>query len=182
MPGGNGSLAAPSRTKTPLRKIVRVCKKKRICRKGLIDEIIFTKGVKVDCREFVELISEAVDDRLRNDVKRQFSLHAGVCSHCRGEFEVDRITKSVLHKKLPLRGVPSELQYSVLAAVRGQQSSHRKWLSAVFGEAFLNPAVALVALAMVAVGAVSLLQRNNALPISSDKNIIAQSLKNYSAA
>lgn len=136
----------------------------------------------MDCREFLELISEAVDDRLRSDVKYQFARHASICPPCRNEFEVDRITKSVVQKKVQRLDVPGEVYYSVLTAVRKHQSSHRSWLSVIFGGAFLNPAVALVALVTVAVGAVSVLQRNNAVPISNDKNIIAQSLNNYGAA
>ncbi len=62
------------------------------------------------------------------------------------------------------------------------RSTPRNWLTMIFGEAFLNPAVALVALVLIAVGAVSLLQKNNAVPLSSNRNIITQSLNNYSAA
>lgn len=136
----------------------------------------------MDCREFQELISEAVDNRLRSDVQSHFATHATLCPPCRSEFEVEQITKSVVQKNVLHRSVPGELYYSVLKSVRESSSSSRSWLSAFFGEAFLNPAVALVALLMVAVGAVSLLQKNNAIPISNDKNIIVQSLNNYSAA
>ena len=135
----------------------------------------------MDCREFLELISEAVDNRLQNDLKLQFIHHANNCLPCRNEFEVDQITKSVILTTIQRKEVPSEVYYAVLAEVKRSQSSRRSWLEVIFGEAFLNPAIALVALLMAAVGAVSLLQRDNAVPISADKNIIAQSLNNYSA-
>jgi len=147
----------------------------------LIDENISTEDVTVDCREFLELISEAVDDRLLSDLKHQFIHHASICLPCRNEYEVDQITKSIVRTTVHRREVPSELYYAVLTEVKKSQSSQRSWLEVIFGEAFLNPAVALVALIMVAVGAVSLLQRENAVPISADKNIIAQSINNYSA-
>jgi hypothetical protein len=148
----------------------------------LTDEKIYTEGVAVDCREFQELISEAVDKRLRTDIVHYFTAHAGVCPSCRSEFEIEQITKSVLYARVKRHSVPNELYTSLLPAVRGLRPSSRNWLEVLFGDAFLNPAVALVALALVAVGAVSLLQKNNALPISSNKNIIEQSLNNYSAA
>ena len=85
-------------------------------------------------------------------------------------------------RKCSGRAVPSNVYASLFSEVEKLRPSSRNWLTAIFGEAFLNPAVALVALLLVAVGAVSLLQKNNAIPISSDKNIIAQSLNNYSAA
>lgn len=147
----------------------------------MIDENIPTEDVAVDCREFLELISEAVDDRLRSDLKHQFVRHASICLPCRNEYEVDQITKSIVRKTVHRKEVPSELYYAVLTEVQKGQSSRRSWLEVIFGEAFLNPAIALVALVVVAVGAVSLLQRDNAVPISAEKNIIAQSLNNYSA-
>jgi hypothetical protein len=147
----------------------------------LIDGKKFLEGV-VDCREFQELISEAVDKRLHTTIVPHFTAHAGVCPSCRNEFEMERLTKSVLHAKVHRQNVPETVSNSVLAAVEHSRPSSRNWLTVIFGEAFLNPAVALVALLMVAVGAVSLLQKNNAIPISGSKNIITQSLNNYSAA
>ena len=136
----------------------------------------------VDCREFQELISEAVDKRLNTTIAHHFTAHAGVCPSCRNEFEMEQLTKSILHVKVQRRSVPSIVSDSMLAAVKPLRPSSRNWLTIMFGEAFLNPAVALVALLLVAVGAVSLLQKDNAIPISGSKNIITQSLNNYSAA
>jgi hypothetical protein len=136
----------------------------------------------VDCREFQELISEAVDKRLQTTIAYHFTAHAGVCPFCRNEFEMEQLTKSVLHVKVQRQSVPSIVSDSVVAVVEHLRPSSRNWLTGIFGEAFLNPAVALVALLLVAVGAVSLLQKNNAIPISNSKNIITQSLDNYSAA
>jgi len=136
----------------------------------------------VDCREFQELISEAVDKRLHTPTFRNFTAHAGVCPSCRNEFEMELLTKSVLHAKVQRQSVPNNVYKSLQSAAEKLRPSSRNWISALFGETFLNPAVALVALVLVAVGAVSLLQKNNAIPISSGKNIIAQSLNNYSAA
>jgi hypothetical protein len=136
----------------------------------------------VDCREFQELISEAVDKRLQTTIAYHFTAHAGVCPFCRNEFEMEQLTKSVLKAKVQRQCVPNFVSDSVLAAVERLHPSSRNWLTVIFGGAFLNPAVALVALLLVAVGAVSLLQKNNAIPISSSKNIITQSLNNYSAA
>ncbi len=136
----------------------------------------------MDCREFHELISEAVDKRLHTTIAHQFNDHAGVCPFCRNEFEMEQLTKSFLRTKVQRQNVPDAVSDSVLAAVEHLHPPSRNWLTIIFGEAFLNPAVALVALLLVAVGAISLLQKNNAIPIASNKNIITQSLNNYSAA
>ena len=136
----------------------------------------------MDCREFRELISEAVDDRLRGGHKQHFNDHAIVCRSCRCEYEMEQITKGVVRARIQHETTPTEIYASLLSSLRNSASSSGSWLRSIFGEAFLNPAVALVALLVVAVGAVSLLQKNNAIPISTEKNIIAQSINNYSAA
>ncbi|MGA9406224.1 MAG: hypothetical protein WBW71_03735 [Bacteroidota bacterium] len=146
------------------------------------DEKIYREGVAVDCREFHELISEAVDKRLHADIISRFTAHAGDCPSCRNEFEMEQIIKSVVRAKVQRQSAPSIVQASLFSEVEKLHPSSKSWLTAIFGGAFLNPAVALVALVLVAVGAVSLLQKNNAIPISSEKNIITQSLNNYSAA
>ena len=136
----------------------------------------------MDCREFQDLITEAVDNRLQSESKQYFAAHANACPACRNEFEMERITKDVLHERVHHRSIPNELYSSLIATVRGIRPEPKNWLEVIFGEAFLNPAVALVALLVVVVGAVSLLQKNNAMPLSANRNIIAQSINNYSAA
>ncbi|HTY12030.1 MAG TPA: hypothetical protein VMF88_13295 [Bacteroidota bacterium] len=136
----------------------------------------------VDCREFHELISEAVDKRLHAAAADSFAAHAGACRSCRNEFEMERLTKSIVHEKVRRQTVPGAVFDSVLAEVDRLRPVSRNRPGSFWGEAFLNPAVALVALLLVAVGAVSLLQKDNAIPISSNKNIISQSVNNYSAA
>ena len=136
----------------------------------------------MECKEFQELISEAVDDRLRTGNKEGFSNHAKVCPSCRTEFEMEQLTKNVVRAKLQFEATPPEVYRSVLSALRESPSPSGSWLRSLFGSSVLNPAVALVALLVVIVGAVSLLQKNNAVPISTEKNIIAQSISNYSAA
>jgi len=136
----------------------------------------------VDCKEFQESISEAVDNRLESDSKQHFSSHAKACPACRNEYEREQITKSVLSKRVQHQTVPQEVRSALLNALHDIRPASRSWFAGMFGEAFLNPAVALVAFLMFASGAVSLLQKNNAIPVSSDKNIIAQSLQYYSAA
>lgn len=136
----------------------------------------------MDCRKFQDLVTEAVDNRLRSDDQQSFAAHASACPVCRNEFEMERITKTFLHERVHHRALPNELYSSLLVAVRESRPPSRNWLEVIFGEAFLNPAVALVALLIVAVGAISLLQKNNAIPLSANRNIIAQSINNYSAA
>ena len=117
----------------------------------------------MDCREFHELISEAVDKRLHTTIAHQFNDHAGVCPFCRNEFEMEQLTELVLAHKSAAANVRRCVR---LCAGGGGASASpsTNWLTPIFGEAFLNPAVALVALLLVAVGAISLLQKNNAIP------------------
>ena len=136
----------------------------------------------MDCREFQELITEAVDRRLNTPITNHFNAHAQACPLCRNDFERERITKAVLHSKVQHQAIPSSVSTSLLAVVENLRPSARSWRTMIFGEANLNPAVALVAILFVVVGVASLLQTNNAVPLANNRNIITQSLNNYSAA
>ncbi|HTX17713.1 MAG TPA: zf-HC2 domain-containing protein [Bacteroidota bacterium] len=135
----------------------------------------------MDCQEFRELISDAVDERLGPGYRRTFADHAGSCRNCRNEFELERITKQVIRTRVRPATAPAEVYESLRSTIRRSPSNSQGWLGIIFGGEFLNPAVALVALLVIVVGAISLLQKNNAIPLSTEKNIIAQSINNYTA-
>ncbi|MFZ4622089.1 MAG: hypothetical protein ACOYNS_16125 [Bacteroidota bacterium] len=88
-----------------------------------------------------------------------------------------KATKEIVHEKLQRSSVPSDVYYSIINATLN--SSNSSWFKRLFGFQ-LNPAIAFVALAVVAVGIYSLfIPAKNGMP--EDANIIAQSMKNYQA-
>jgi Putative zinc-finger len=134
----------------------------------------------VKCNEFQEYISDGVDNRLPEDRQVGFSKHKEACHRCENEFESDRIAKAVVRQRLPRVTAPTDLHSAIMHSLNARNLNPR-WFSFLFGGAFLNPAIALVIFVMVAFGAVRLMKQQNAIPLPNDRNIIQESVQNYSA-
>lgn len=129
------------------------------------------------CNEFNECVCEIVDKRLDKERIDEALAHAKVCPHCNFELHSMKTTKNIVHSRLHHQSVPAELYYSIVnATIHANETS---WFKKLFGFQ-LNPALIIVAVAVVAVGIYSLfIPANNGM--SDDANIISQSLKNYQA-
>ncbi|MBI2427795.1 MAG: hypothetical protein HYV29_03195 [Ignavibacteriales bacterium] len=130
----------------------------------------------MNCKEFQECACEIVDKRLSDERTQELLRHANVCPHCRYELQALQTVKTVLHEKVHRKSVPAELYYTIVN--RAMSESGTSWFQKLFGIK-LNPAIAVVVLAAVLVGAYSLL-----FPVASiadESNIINQSLENYQA-
>ena len=129
------------------------------------------------CSEFKECVCEIVDQRLSDERTNELMQHAHVCPHCNFEYKSMQATKNVVHSKLQRQSVPSEVYYSIINATLN--SSNSSWFRKLFGFQ-LNPAIALVAVAVVAIGIYSLFIPSTP-GMADEANIISQSLKNYQA-
>jgi len=131
----------------------------------------------VNCNEFNECVCEIVDKRLNEERTNELLRHADVCPHCKYEFQTMQATKNIVHTKVKRQSVPADVYYSIINATLN--SGHSSWFKKLFG-VNLNPAIALVFLAVVGVGLYSVfVPQNNRMP--EEANIISQSLKNYQA-
>lgn len=70
-------------------------------------------GLPVDCKEFQERISSAVDRRLSRQEKEQFEEHSGRCPTCRQEYEDECSTKTLLRERTRMVHVPPDLQVAI---------------------------------------------------------------------
>lgn len=86
-------------------------------------------------------------------------------------------TKDVVHSKLQRQSVPSDVYYAIINATLN--ASNTSWFKKLFGFQ-LNPAVAFVAVAVVAVAVYSFFIPAKS-GMSEEANIISQSIKNYQA-
>lgn len=130
----------------------------------------------MNCNDFKECACEVVDKRLSEDKTREVLQHATVCPHCQYELNALATSKKIVHDKIHRVSVPTDLYYAIL-----RKTVHRPGFS-FFGRFFgfaINPAITMVALIVVIVGAYSLLFPT--ATISDDANIIQQSLNNYQA-
>ncbi len=135
----------------------------------------------MDCRQYVELISEAIDNRLSAEMAGAFAAHGRICKSCAGEYELERMGKQVIARRLRRVNVPGGLYYQIVRQTVQAPAPRLGWLSAFFGDAVVNPATAFLVLVVASFGAAGLLQHNNARPLRSEHNVIDQSANTYQA-
>lgn len=138
----------------------------------------------MNCKEFQELISAAVDLQLTNGELAAFKDHSVTCPPCRFEFEAEAATKLAIRARAHRVRTPSRVALQIAERLGHEQSNDRIfWLTGFFEKPFVKPAFGF-ALAFVAV---LLLLRGStsdgpALQAGFGSNdVILQSLKNYRA-
>jgi len=130
----------------------------------------------VNCNDFHECVCEVIDKRLSEERTKELLQHADVCPQCKFELRALQASKNIVRSKLAPQSVPAEVYYSILN--KTAIAAKTPWLVRIF-PATLNPALAVVALLVIAVGIYSVFfSSSNA----DDSNIINQSLANYQAA
>ncbi|MDP1677515.1 MAG: hypothetical protein Q8L88_11675 [Bacteroidota bacterium] len=131
----------------------------------------------MNCNEFRECVCEIVDKRLTEERTNELLQHADVCPHCRYEFQSMQAAKNIVQTKVKRQNVPADVYYSIINATL--KSDNTSWFKKLFG-ININPAIAVVLLAIICVGIYSVfIPQNNGM--SDEANIISQSLKNYQA-
>lgn len=131
----------------------------------------------MNCNEFRECVCEIVDKRLSEERTGELMQHANVCPHCGFEYRSMKAVKNIVHDKLKRESVPADVYYAVVNATLNRSDS--SWIKKLFGFR-LNPVIAVVAFAIVAVAVYSLVIPSGA-SMPDEANIISQSLKNYQA-
>jgi hypothetical protein len=141
----------------------------------------------VNCREFQESISAAVDRYLKGGEWRLFEEHASKCPHCRDEYEDELQTKTLIHRRIKIVQTPEALAASIVGQLGREESSmellRRPW-SDIIGVLFARPLL----IASVGIAVVVLIITQPAVRFwetssepAADTDIIRQSLANYRA-
>jgi len=142
----------------------------------------------VDCAEFQEQVSAAVDERLPQDVMSAFMKHAGLCPGCRYEYTMQSAVKILVRRRITNVETPSDLRARVTSQILGENSSSPRregwsWRE-LLARPYIRPAIAFALTAVAVVLYVS------APPEKSDGiqraslgagSVIVQSLNNYQA-
>lgn len=77
------------------------------------------KGLRsVDCGEFDDQITPAVDGRLLPSASGEFHVHAAACPGCRCAYELEAFTKEFVTRSLPLVPVPLPLLQQLLGLLK----------------------------------------------------------------
>ncbi len=69
----------------------------------------------VDCRESRDLMSGAVDDQLQSGESRHFNDHIEICGRCRDEYDLEKLTKAYIKRKITYVDVPYDLEQTIMA-------------------------------------------------------------------
>lgn len=105
----------------------------------------------MNCKEFQELISAAVDLRLPDDGLAAFKDHSVRCSACRFEYEAEASTKLFVRSRTKRVRTPASLALQISEQIgREASAGHPSWIAELLGKPLVKPAIGF-ALAFVTV-------------------------------
>lgn len=142
----------------------------------------------MDCKEFLENVSAAVDGCLRQETKDAFAEHATKCASCRHEFAMEHVTKSIVRARARMVRTPGSLLQRVADELERLQtpspSYTPSWWKDLLKKPAFRPAIAFGAAFIAIILFVSPPLRNsNQITTGSlgGNDVILQSFANYLA-
>jgi hypothetical protein len=98
----------------------------------------------VNCREFVDQITPAVDNMLPPSELERFLSHASACARCRELFEAERGIVSLVHARLPQVSAPRQLMSRITSDIETVVRSERAgFLGSLLHSIYFRPALGL---------------------------------------
>jgi anti-sigma factor RsiW len=99
----------------------------------------------VNCKEFVEHITPAVDQRLTADEEERFLSHATACPPCRSLFHEEQEVADLIHSRLPHAPIPGPVLKRIMQDIDAEARKGRigmfGMLNGMFGSIYFRPAV-----------------------------------------
>ncbi len=141
----------------------------------------------MNCKEFQDHVTDAVDNRLSDETQALFVAHAGKCPRCRNDYEVEAMTKSVVRSRTTMVRTPAAVMERISNLLNQENTRTRSpfadWVRSIQESVFFKPAVAF-AVACIAI-IILLNPGESPSPIQQasiiSPNIIQQSFANYLA-
>ncbi len=133
----------------------------------------------MDCRETSQWISDAVDNRLRGALKHAFFEHLETCKNCRGEYEMEHLTKDFIRRRLTSVTAPAAVRSHILEMLAGETAarSSRLTFQSLFASRTVRYSVAVAfAILLILVG-VNVLDEGPG-PYG---DVLANTMRNYDA-
>ncbi len=126
----------------------------------------------MDCRESRELMSGAVDNELRKDESQGFYAHIEICGSCKDEYELEKLTKAYLRRKITLVDVPYDLKRSIMAQLSAEKSPKPRegFFRKLFSSGIFQPILAVGVVAIIGIALFFANKSNVILPISPDES------------
>ena len=131
--------------------------------------------MKVDCRESRELMSGAVDNELKEIESKGFYQHVEICGSCRDEYELERLTKAYLKRKITFVDIPYDLETAILAQLSsdGSVTLNAGFFSRLLSNTMLQPVMAVGVVLVIAVILFFANRPNLIMPTSGNESIEA---------
>ncbi len=127
----------------------------------------------MDCRESRDLMSGAVDNELKRDESQGFFGHIEICAQCRDEYELERLTKSYIKRKITLVDVPYDLEAAIMAQVSSEGTIQLRggFFSRLFSNGVFQPVMAVGVVLAVAVVLFFANRSNLIMPLSNGASV-----------
>ncbi len=129
----------------------------------------------MDCRESRELMSGAVDNELSRQESEGFNEHIEICGSCRDEYELEKLTKAYLKRKVTFVDVPYDLGAAIMAQIssEGAITMEPGFFSRLFSNTIFQPVMA-VGIVMIIAVVLFFANRSNLIgPLSTSESIEA---------
>jgi len=138
----------------------------------------------VKCLEIIELISAEVDGELDTEKKNQLQDHLRKCRHCCNEFELEKITKLYIGRKLKRTTSPAALKLGILQQLQPETDpfpSRQSFLRRIVSVPKWQLITAFAGSAAIIIIALLLLPVRSDQPYNApfNNNIIHQTFNNY---
>ena len=103
----------------------------------------------VDCTEFQQMITSAVDQRLNRSEMEAFVDHAVECSACRSDYEMESAVKTIVQARLKMVKTPQALAESISLKIcqidQDQEAAEKKQIRArILAFPIIKPVLALL--------------------------------------
>ncbi len=141
----------------------------------------------MNCKDFREHITDAVDTYLSEAEMKLFLDHANACPPCRSEYEAEASTKRFVTLHAHMVDTPASVKRSILDRLEQESTTpaapaSASWFSRFRDSLRIRPtlAFALALLALVIVVA-QILQPPARVAIAAGNNVLLQSMENYKA-
>ena len=141
----------------------------------------------MNCKDFQESITDAVDTYLSEAKMKQFLDHANACPPCRSEYEAEVSTKRFVTMRARMVDTPASVKRAILdrldqESVAPPRPAPPSWFSRFVHALRVRPTLA-IALGMLALLIIvsQILQPPARVAIAAGNNVLLQSMENYRA-
>lgn len=136
----------------------------------------------VNCVQFKNLITPAVDDFLTGEERKEFEEHAGTCAACREQFEAEAAMKKAVRTYLPKVSAPQSVRDSVLSTIRNAPQPRSRMRAEFIRRARQVRPIGVAALLAAVLLLLVLFRGGSATTtIPDERNVIARSLVTFRA-